>query len=405
MDPLAAAFWGGFFTVATFMLAAAVGAAARGFRVLAAAGVTYSLVPALFVSAYLGLLPIRNEAALTRGLIHVNVIGTMVLMLQLMLVLRSYRKPITDQRWQVALLLAGVAVLAVSWALSARQGLWLATAYAVVQCLWVAGAALRKALRGNPIAWLSVGGVLLALTSLVGMVWIHTHGGRVPVAVHGLTATASIGYVTIMGWTMWMRYSHALDLRQVMAQGPSFDPVTRLPSHAQAGRLVGRFLRAGPTLPLGVVAVSLANLAALESLHGRAAYNHALYMCAVRLRRAAPLGSELGRLGDDGFLVLMRTDDPALLKHVAARVLRALTQPVHVDTAASDTEGATVSTDWVAEAGIGITLGKGRDGAGAAVATARALSRAAFATPSRIVFGETREGPLEEVKPLSTAEG
>jgi hypothetical protein len=51
---------------------------------------------------------------------------------------------------------------------------------------------------------------------------------------------------------------------------------------------VGSFLRSGSAQSLGVVAVTLANLATLEALYGRAAYNHALYVSAGRLRRCTP---------------------------------------------------------------------------------------------------------------------
>ena len=63
MHPVAAAFWGGFFTVAAVMLAAAMVAAARGFSRVAAAGATYSVVPVLFVCAFLKLLPIDEPDA------------------------------------------------------------------------------------------------------------------------------------------------------------------------------------------------------------------------------------------------------------------------------------------------------------------------------------------------------
>lgn len=397
MDALAAAFWGGFFTVATFMLAAAIGAAVRGFWRVAAVGATYSLVPALFVCAYIGLLPIASDAVYTRLLAHITVLGSVILTSQLLLLLRGYRKPAADHRVSLLLLLVGCGVLVVSWPMEPAWGLWLSNAYAFAHGFLLIGLALVKARRGNSVAWVSVTGVLLALVSLGSLLWIAIHPSRVPVAVHGLAATSSLGYVAIMGWALWMRYVHALELKQVLAQGPSFDPVTRLPSHAHAGRLVGSFLRGGPAQRLGVIALAIANLAPLEALHGRAAYNHALYVCAGRLRRGAPLGAQLGRLGEDGFLVLVRTDDVQLLKHVAARMRRALAQPINVGADLDAGEIEAESTEWVAEAGIGITLSAQPDAAGSAVATARVLSRAALAAASRIVYAQARDTPYEEV--------
>jgi GGDEF domain-containing protein len=391
MDSLAAAFWGGFFTVAAFMLVAAVAAAAAGLRRVAAVGATYSLLPALFVCSYIGLIPLGDQSTRARFLAHLAVVGGVGLTSQLLLVLRGYRKPASDQKLQLILVLSGGAVLVLSWFLPLEPGVWLAHAYAFAQGLWLIALALQKALRGNRVAWISVAGVSLALVSLGTLAWIATRADVVPVAVHALAAVSSMAYVAIMGWAMWSRYSHALELRQVLAQGPSFDPVTRLPSHAHTGKLVGSFLRTGSTQPLGVVAVSLSNLGALESLHGRAAYNHALYVCAERLRRSAPMGAQLGRLGDDGFLVLLRTQDPELLRHVAQKIRRTLTQPIHVGADPGSPEAPAVPTEWVADAGIGMTLRQDSGTAGSAVASARAMSRAAFASPSRIVFAEAAE--------------
>ena len=53
-----------------------------------------------------------------------------------------------------------------------------------------------------------------------------------------------------------------------------------------------------------------ANLYALEQLHGRAAFNHALFVCAGRLRRVVPQNVEMGRLGEDGFLPFIRREIP-----------------------------------------------------------------------------------------------
>ena len=139
---------------------------------------------------------------------------------------------------------------------------------------------------------------------------------------------------------------------------------------------------------------TLANLATLEALYGRAAYNHALYVSAGRLRRCTPLGAQLGRLGDDGFLVLVRTEDPELLKHMAAKVRRALTQPIHVGEDIEQHTAGALPADWVADIGIGMSLRKDPDGAASAVATARAMSRAALAMASRIAFSEQREAKV-----------
>jgi len=397
MHPVAAALWGGFFTVAAFMLAASAAAAAKGFSRVAAAGATYSVVPVLFVCAFLALLPIDEPAAQSRFLSHLTVLGSMGLTSQLLLVLRGYRKPLSNQPLQLALLLSSAAALVACWLLPPRWGMWLANTYGLTLGLGLIVLALRKAVRGTRVAWVSVAGASLAITSLVALDAIWVQGHAAPPAVHAAGALSSIAYVTIMGWAMRMRYAYALEMQQVLAQGPSFDPVTRLPSHAHAGRLVGSFLRSGSTQSLGVLAVTLANLATLEALYGRAAYNHALYVSAGRLRRCTPIGAQLGRLGEDGFLVLVRTEDVGLLKHMAVKVRHALTQPIHVVEDLERHAAGALPPNWVAEIGVGMSMRRGPDGAASAVATARALSRAALATASRIAFSETRDAPHEEV--------
>lgn len=397
MEPLAAAFWGGFFTVAAFMLIVAAGAAATGLRRMATVAATFALLPALFICAYLGLLPIRNVDAQARFLTHLNVLGTIGLASQLLLVLRGYTKQEADQRLRLMLLATGCAVLGISWLLPPRAAFWLSVACAAAMAALLIALALIKAVRGNRSAWISVAGVSLALTSLISVAGLFAYPGKPPLALHALAATSSIAYVAIMGWALWTRYAYALELRQVLAQGPSFDPVTRLPSYAHAGKLVGSFLRSGSTQPLGVLVVSLANLELLEQLHGRAAYNHALYVSAGRLRRSVPVGTQLGRVGEDGFLVLLRTHDAELLKHTAAKVRRLLTQPIRLGAELDSAQANALKGEWTAEVGIGLTMRNEPDSAGHAVATARALSRTALALTSRIVYAEGLNAPLQEV--------
>ena len=85
-----------------------------------------------------------------------------------------------------------------------------------------------------------------------------------------------------MALSLWSRYSYLIELREVMAHGPSYDPVTRMRSHAETGELVGALFNpsARDNKPVGVIAVSIGNLYALEQLHGRFAVNHALFGCA-----------------------------------------------------------------------------------------------------------------------------
>ena len=57
--------------------------------------------------------------------------------------------------------------------------------------------------------------------------------------------------------------------------------------------------------PLGIVTLTIANLYTLEQLYGTHAVNHALFMRAARLSRAVPGHVEMGRLGIEGFVLVM----------------------------------------------------------------------------------------------------
>ena len=77
---------------------------------------------------------------------------------------------------------------------------------------------------------------------------------------------------------------------------------------------------------------------------------------------------------------------------MAAKVAR----PHAADPRGEDIEQHTAGAlpaDWVADIGIGMSLRR-TDGAASAVATARAMSRAALAMASRIAFSEQREAKV-----------
>jgi GGDEF domain-containing protein len=157
----------------------------------------------------------------------------------------------------------------------------------------------------------------------------------VPWQLHALSALAATGYLAIIAAVLWGRYSYLIELRQVMAYGPAYDPVTRMRSHAETGQMVGAafYRHDGEPLSVGVLAMSISNLYALEKLHGRAAVNHALFVTAARLRRSVSGGVEMGRLGDDGFLLLLRNmRNPERLIRLARAVVARLQRPVALST-------------------------------------------------------------------------
>jgi len=189
--------------------------------------------------------------------------------------------------------------------------------------------------------------------------------------------------------------------------GPSFDPVTRLRSHAETGVMVGdAFARAARERPVGVIAVSIGNLSALEQLHGRSAYNHGLFICANRLRRIVPPGMELGRLGEDAFLLLVRSPQSAgqmgeLAHLVAQRLARPVILGISRDMAALEAS----HTEWVADVGVGVLVALPDMRPPVAVAGARAMSRTAWSYASRVAWYDEDSRQIAELPAAALAAG
>jgi GGDEF domain-containing protein len=136
-----------------------------------------------------------------------------------------------------------------------------------------------------------------------------------------------------------------------------------------------------------LIAISIGNLYALENLHGRAALNHALFVCAGRLRRCVPADIEMARLFDDGFLLVARdaTDMNRLVK-LGRAVAERLSRPVTLTTSADATAAGSSRTQWAAQVGVGLLASDASVNPSAAVAMARDMSRTAWTFASRIAW-------------------
>jgi GGDEF domain-containing protein len=145
--------------------------------------------------------------------------------------------------------------------------------------------------------------------------------------------------------------------------------------------------------------VSLANLYVLEKLYGLAAVNHALFVCAGRLRRTVPAQVEMGRLGEDGFLLLMRNcQHSGDLIHLARRVQAVLTRSVALNTSLEPGAAAGQQTPWAAEIGLGVLRVSKTDArASSAVGLGRGMSRAALGYPSRIAWYDETSGEIVDL--------
>ena len=404
MDSIAIGFWGAFFGAAALMLVASLAAFVRSLRRVALMAALSSAISALFVVAYLGWLPVGGADAQARLLAHVAVVSAVGLGLMLLSMLGWLRRREVGGPATVVLVALGAIVLVLGWALEAVQALALssAMAFGVGAAMWLI--TLRSARRGDRLAWTAVLGVSFMLVAVSGLSWIALDRD-VAWPVHAVSAVAGIAYLAVMARALWARYSYLLELSQVLALGPAWDPITRMRSHSETGNLLGDvfFRREGEKRPVGIIVVSIANLYALENLHGRAAFNHALFLCASRLRRVVPTNVEMGRLADDGFLLLVRdAEDPQRLVQLARLVRERLMRPVALSTGEDPSQLDQSQTEWQPEVGIGVLPVPPEARPAQAVATVRALSRTAWTYASRMAWYDTLSSQITEL-PLADA--
>jgi GGDEF domain-containing protein len=404
MDPIAAGFWGAFFGTATLMLGISLAAFVRLHRRVALTAGLSAAVSALFVAAYLGWLPLSG-AAESRVLAHLAVSVGTVLAFMLMALLGLLRQPRIARRAVGILAAADVVVLGTGWFLNARDGLLLTSVFAFALGCGMLAVAMRSARRGDRLAWATVGGISCMLVSLGGLSWIALDR-EVAWPVHAVSAVAGMAYLSVMAAALWLRYSYLLELSEVMAHGPSYDPVTRMRSHSETGQMVGDvfFHREAEARPIGVLAVCIANLYALENLHGRAAFNHALFICAGRLRRCVPQTVEMGRLGEDGFLLLTRSmDDLRGLEQLARQLRERLSRPVSLSISREPGRIDGKGTGWAADVGIGMLSTSTQVRPAQAIATVRAMARTAWSYGTRIAVFDAQAGQIAELSTQPTA--
>jgi GGDEF domain-containing protein len=238
------------------------------------------------------------------------------------------------------------------------------------------------------------------LVALAGLSWIAMNR-TTAWPVHALSATAGVIYLCVIAVVLWARYSYLLELSEVLAHGPSYDPVTRMRSHSETGQMVGDifFHRDAEARPIGVIAICIANLYALENLHGRAAFNHALFICASRLRRTVPQNVEMGRLSEDGFLLLVpNAPDMQRVAQLAQQIRNRLARPVALSVSRDPAGLEAARTAWEAEIGIGVLVTNTQVRPAQAISTARAMARTAWTYGSRLAFFDQDAGQIAELQ-------
>ncbi|MES2384782.1 MAG: GGDEF domain-containing protein [Pseudomonadota bacterium] len=399
MDKLAYGFWGCYFGTTALMLAGAGIGFTRSLHRISLNAALSAAASSFFVIAFLGGLPISDEDTLLRFLAHVALAVSMILAYLLFAIVGALDRRRARRATQLALLMLGAGGVVLGWQLPPVRAL--AVAIAGWLGLVALGVALRSAWRGDRLAWRAVFGVLFMLVAMLGLSWIALARGQVPWQLHAVSALSGTAYLVMMASALWVRYSYLIELKQIMAMGPSYDPVTRMRSHTETGQMLGHAFRRqhDEATVLGMLVVSIGNLYALEKLHGKAAVNHALFVCAGRLRRAVPRDVELGRFGEDGFVLLMHDcrDSGRLIK-LAHRVAARLAKSVVLNTSLDEARRESEQTRWKAEVGVGVVMVNGLQGTVAStMAIARAMSRTALSYGSRVAWHDQGSGEAVEL--------
>lgn len=403
MEKYIIGFWGCYFGTIGLMVAGAVFGFVRSLRRVSANAALTALASAFFAVAFLGGLPIEEAAVQQRFLAHVAAATSSLLLCLLLSMLGLFREPEARRRPMLGLFGLTLVTLGAGWLLSPWMALVLGLAQASLLGLVALGLSLRSAWRRERLAWMAVVGVFFMLIALAGLGAIALTDDHVPWQIHVASALAGTVYLATMATALWARYAYLIELRQVMKHGVDYDTVTRMRSHVQTGQMIAEAFkryRQQPA-PMGVMVISIANLPALEDLYGQAAVNYALFICAGRVQRAVASSVEVGRLGRDGFVVLMPNcrDSGQLVRLAHAiqlRLSRSVTLHTSFDIASLDHEREPArQTRWVADVGVGLfKVSDPEARASEAVAQARSVSRTAWTCPSRVAWYDERSGEI-----------
>ena len=400
METLIHGLWGCFFGMTVVILAGSVVAYLRDLHRVSLNAALTALISAFYVVAFLGGFAMGNADNLARFLAHLTTLVAGFLTYQLLMTLSLLKAADSRQRTAYALTGLCVAVLVLGWALSPLQALAISSAVSCLLALFALVTSLRSAIRGERLAWVAVVSVFCILVALAGFAWIALRRDQALQPVHVITAVAATLYVASLAHVIWTRYVYLIELHEVMAHGPGYDPVTRMRSHLETGQMIGdifKSFRDKPS-PIGVVVLTIANLYALEQLHGMPAVNNAFFVCAGRLRRWVPRKVEMGRLGKDGFLLIMQNCTESKRVIDMARAVEArLRRSVTLNTRREASQLGTGNTVWVAEIGVGVLLVANPAVRGSeAIAMALRMSRTAVSYASKIAwFDHTSAEPVE----------
>jgi GGDEF domain-containing protein len=397
MESVAVAFWGAFFGCAAVAFAAALLAFTRSARRVALVGSLAAMLSALYTLVFLGWVPVDSRELLHRLQALIAIASGAGLAIALFLLLGTFRRPESIARASRVIAMLAVMGFALAWLAPAQDALGLASVVVAAVTAVALVAAAASARSGESAGWLTLAALLCASVSMAVLNWYAFRPDRTAWPMHAIAAVCGIAYLLCVAVAMWTRYAYLIEVSKVMTHGPNFDPVTRMPSY-EAGQPMHELAHANPNEALAMLAVSISNMKMLEELHGRAAYNHALFLCATRLRRMALPGAELVRLREDGFLLVFRhAADPQVLVGYARSLMQRLSRPVILGTSRDIQQLEESGAIWIANVGIGVLMESTNAPLEVSAAGARAMSRTAWSYPSRMAWFDEAAGTIAEL--------
>jgi GGDEF domain-containing protein len=397
MESVAVGFWGAFFGCAAVAFAAALLGFLSSTRRVAFVGSLAAALSAGYTLVFLGWLPVESRDVLERLQALTGIASGAGLAMALFLLLGTFRKPESMRRAGRVMAVLAAVCFALAGLVSPAQALAFALAVVAAITAIALVTAMASARSGESAGWLTLAGLLCACVAMAILDWYAFHPDRTPWQLHALAASCGIVYLLCIAIAMWTRYAYLIEVSKVMTHGPNFDPVTRMPSY-EAGDSMHELAPVSQGEPRALIAVSISNMKMLEELHGRAAYNHALFVCATRLRRTALPGAELARLREDAFLLLFRhSSEPQRLVENARQLMQRLSRPVLLGTSRDVQQLEESGAIWVANIGIGVLMESTEAELEVSAAGARAMSRTAWGYPSRMAWYDEAAGEISEL--------
>jgi len=396
MSVFAIGFWGAFFGCAVLSFVISLLAFTRSARRVAIRGGVAALMSAAYPLVFLGWIPGIKGESLQRLQALTAIASAAVLALMLFLLLGTFRNSAGSNKTAWGVVLLAAATFASCLFLSPVNGLRVALMAVGLTTVCALAASILSAARGERAGWLALAALPCVSVAMAALNWYAFHPEDTPWQLHAISAVAGIGYLVCIGTAMWTRYAYLLEVSKVMTQGPNYDPVSGLGSYQLGANALSSTVIDGR--PVGLLAISISNLKVMEDLHGRAAYNHAIFVCATRLRSLLMAGSELWRLGEDGFVVVTRRPESGQqMIDQARRMLKRLSRPVILGTSWEIRDLEHGGAIWEAALGIGVLLEQSAVSLDVAISGAVGMSRSAWSFPSCMAWYDEARGVIAEL--------